>query len=76
MLPVVDRVTPSYSGSIEMLIYRDVNSDEGASRFASEQKVRAIPTMVFVDSQGNEVARIIGSTSEENLKAELDKIER
>ncbi len=74
MLPVVDRVTPAYEDKIEIFIYRDVNSEAQANHFASQQGIRAIPTMVFVDGKGKEVTRIVGSTSEGDLKSKLDKL--
>ncbi len=74
MKPVVDRLNGDYAGSVDFLVYADVNSDPEASEFASRQQVNAIPTMMLVSADGTEIARWVGGQSEVSLRQALDGV--
>jgi thioredoxin-like negative regulator of GroEL len=70
---VVESVQGKYEGAVDFVIYGEVNSDSAAGQFASQHGVSAIPTMVVVDPDGNELDRLIGRTDEAGLRAFIDR---
>lgn len=72
MKPVVDRLSPDYAGTVDFFVYAEVNSEPESGAFANEHGVRAIPTMVIVSADGEELDRIIGAVPESELRAKLD----
>ena len=53
------------------IVIVDVNSQKDLSR---KYKIMLIPTLVFIDSSGNEIARHTGEMEEYAVKATLDKL--
>lgn len=72
MKPVVDRLTPEYADAMEFYVYPELSADPKASAFADEHGIRAIPTMVIVSAEGEELDRIIGAVPEAELRSRLD----
>ncbi|MDZ4179439.1 MAG: thioredoxin family protein [Coriobacteriia bacterium] len=72
MKPVVDRLSKEYAGTIEFVVYPDVNSRDDIRQFAGAQRVSAVPTMVLVSAEGTELRRLVGSLPEEDLRRVLD----
>jgi thioredoxin-like negative regulator of GroEL len=70
---VVDRLEPEYNGTVDFVVYGEVNSDSAAGQFASKHGVSAIPTMVVVDANGNELDRLIGGTDDAGLRDFIDE---
>jgi thioredoxin-like negative regulator of GroEL len=72
MKPVVDRLSKEYAGTIEFVVYHDVNSRDDIRQFTAAQRVSAVPTMVLVSAEGTELRRLVGSLPEEDLRRVLD----
>lgn len=72
MKPVVDRLKPGYTASIEFTVYNDVNATSEIGEFATSHGVRYVPTMVVVSADGRELNRMVGALSEAELRAKLD----
>lgn len=72
MRPVVDRLSPEYAGAIDFYVYAELSTDADSSAFANEHGVSAIPTMVIVSADGEELDRIIGAIPESELRSRLD----
>jgi len=73
MAPIVNGLKPQYEDEVAIRIY-NAETEAGAA-LAEEYGVQFVPTFVFVDSNGEVVNTIIGETTENTLKAELDKLE-
>jgi thioredoxin-related protein len=73
MAPIVNGLKPQYEGEVAIRIY-NAETEAGAA-LAEEYGVQFVPTFVFVDSNGEVVNTLIGETTENTLKAELDKLE-
>jgi thioredoxin-like negative regulator of GroEL len=70
--PVVDRLEPEYSGRITFIKHDEVWSNRESAAFASENGIRAVPTMVLVSPDGREIERILGGADEARIRGMLD----
>ena len=73
MKPVVEALVSQcdYRGvRLEMI---DVSSEEN-ERLMDHYRVRAVPTFLFLDEYGIEVARLVGSQTEQSLKQALSAL--
>ena len=64
--PIVDQVATEVAGTAKV---GKVNVDE-AAELARRYNVRNIPTLVFIKN-GEEVDRVVGATSKDNILAKL-----
>ncbi|MDC7225985.1 MAG: thioredoxin family protein [Spirochaetales bacterium] len=71
MQPIMEQVEVDFGEQVEV-IFHDVWTDEGAP-FASEYGIQAIPTQVFLDSDGREYYRHVGFFSQEELYEIIEK---
>lgn len=70
MEPILQKLEKRYKGKAE-IVFIDVRYDrEQARRF----QIQAIPTQVFFDKEGKEVARHVGFMSEEAIVAQFKKM--
>lgn len=70
MTPILEKLEKRYKGKAE-IIFIDLRYDrEKAQQF----QVRAIPTQVFFNKEGKEVARHVGFMSEEAIVEQLKKM--
>jgi thioredoxin 1 len=67
MAPILDKLEKRYRGKAAVLFIDLRYELEAAQRFG----IRAIPTQIFFDKNGREVARHIGFMSEEDIVAQL-----
>lgn len=74
MKPVVDRLEQRYTGQITFYIYAEADKNADAGEFASRQGVRAVPTTVLVNEKGEEITRWVGSTAEDVISKEMDRL--
>ncbi len=65
MQPVMKSIEEKYVGQVKV-VFHDVWTPQGKP-FASQYKVEAIPTQVFLDENGKEYARHVGYFPEEEL---------
>ncbi len=72
MAPIVNGLKPQYEDDVAIRIYNAETEAGGA--LAEEYGVQFVPTFVFVDASGVVVNTIIGETTENTLKAELDRL--
>ncbi|MDB4303768.1 thioredoxin family protein [Desulfosarcina sp.] len=68
MQPIMDEIEEQYAGKVKV-VFHDVWSKDGKP-YGKEYGIRLIPTQVFLDKEGNEVARHEGFFP----KAEIEKI--
>jgi len=66
--PVLEEIASEYDGKIKVV---KINIDENQTT-PSHYGVRSIPTLILFKA-GNEVEKIIGAQSKENLKQMIDK---
>jgi thioredoxin 1 len=70
MEPILQKLEKRYKGKAE-IVFIDLRYDrEKAQQF----QVRAIPTQVFFDKEGKEIARHVGFMSEEAIVEQLKKL--
>jgi len=74
MRPVVDRLYETYGDSVQFAVLNPNTSAE-ISDIADEMRITAVPTFVFVNSDGVEVNRTIGTASEEQLTEMIEDLE-
>ena len=69
---VARRVVPAYYGhdiNFEKIRVKTIEGKQLASRF----NVMSLPTILMLDNDGNEIKRIVGLPSEENLRNDIEK---
>jgi thioredoxin 1 len=69
MQPVMKEIDSIYAGKVKV-VFIDVLTDEGKP-YAQQFGIRAIPTQVFLDAQGKELARHIGFYPKDSIVALL-----
>jgi predicted DsbA family dithiol-disulfide isomerase len=74
MQPVVDGLEKQYEDKVEFRRL-NVETDQEAIELANQMGVTAVPTFVFVNSNGIEAGTKIGGATAEELSAELDKLQ-
>jgi thioredoxin 1 len=65
MQPVMDKIEKSYAGKVKV-VFHDVWTDEGRP-YGQKYGIRAIPTQVFLDKNGEEFFRHTGFFPEEAI---------
>ncbi len=65
MQPVMKSIEEKYSGQVEVIFHDVWKPDQ--KKYAREYNVISIPTQVFLDSKGVEIARHIGFYPEEEI---------
>lgn len=65
MQPILEEIEKEYQGQVEVIFY-DVKTPAGRP-YAQEFGVRAIPTQVFLDKDGNEYFRHLGFFPKEEV---------
>jgi thioredoxin 1 len=65
MQPILEEIAEEYKGQVEV-IFHDVKTPEGKP-YIQEYQIRAIPTQVFLDKDGNEYFRHLGFFPKEEV---------
>jgi len=65
--PIVEELAREYTGIIEV---KSIDVDQNKD-LAEQFKVEAIPTLVFLDAQGNELSRRVGLYPKDSIVARL-----
>jgi thiol-disulfide isomerase/thioredoxin len=68
MEQVLGKVAAEYGGRARIRTI-DVNKDEAAAR---QRKITVVPTMVFLDASGKEVARVAREMTEAEVRSRID----
>jgi thioredoxin len=61
--PTIEALAKIYEGKIEV---KSIDADENKD-LVEKFKVRAIPTLVFLDAKGNELSRIVGLVPKDTI---------
>ncbi len=69
--PTLKELEKKYNGSVE---FQTIDTDK-ESQLATTYKIKGLPTLVFINKNGEEVGRIEGFTSAENIEKEIAKIQ-
>lgn len=69
MSPVVDHLTEQCDGGVAV-IKKDISQAENRG-LVGQHRVLGVPTFVFLDAEGTEVARLVGRQSEDALRQAL-----
>ncbi len=70
MKPIIAKVQEKYEGMISFLIY-DTDTTAGAEQ-ANLYAIKKIPTLIFIDKQGNEYFRSTSKLNEDMISAILN----
>lgn len=70
MAPILERVTRKYEGKAAVLYVDVLKNKDAATRFG----VRAIPTQIFFDEEGQETYRHEGFMGEEEIHRQFQKM--
>lgn len=70
MKPILDKLTTDYAGSMEV-VFIDVWEDREAGK---RHGIRMIPTQIFYDATGKELARHEGFMSEKDILAKWKEL--
>ena len=74
MKPVVDGLSDEYAGKVDFKRL-NVETDQQAVELANQMGVTAVPTFVFVNSNGVQAGTKIGGATAEDLRAQIDKLQ-
>lgn len=72
MKPTIEKLQQEYAGRIYKFELIDVSTTEGLAQ-ADEFGVFITPTFVLLDADGNELDRLAGAASEENMIKFIDR---
>jgi thioredoxin 1 len=70
MAPVLEKLKKEYDGKAS-IVFIDISKDVGP---AVKYGIRAIPTQIFFNEEGNEVYRHVGFMSENDIIQQLEKM--
>ncbi len=74
MAPVVDRLQKKYSGRVN---FRILNTNyDSTSEEAQKYGIQYVPTFIFLDKSGNQVDKVVGGLSEEELQKKIENLLR
>lgn len=71
---MVDGLKAKYEGKVEFRIL-NVETDQQANQLANSMGVTAVPTFIFVNSNGIEAGRQVGTLPEAQLAQTLDSLQ-
>jgi thioredoxin 1 len=69
MAPILEALRTDFAGKMTV-IFIDVNAGEEGGKAAQDWKIQLIPTQIFLDGQGKELARHEGFLSREDILAQ------
>lgn len=73
LAPIIEEIKADYKGKVNVVIYDSWNTQAGAKK-ASEYGVVSIPTLIFLDKEGQEVSRMVGLQNYSAIVNELDSL--
>ena len=71
---MVNGLKAEYEGKVEFQIL-NVEKDAEGAKLADTFGAQYVPTFVFVNSDGTQSGQLVGTQSEAQMKAELDKLD-
>ena len=71
---MVDGLKDEYEGKVEFQLL-NVEKDAEGAELANTYGAQYVPTFVFVNSDGTKSGQLVGTQSEAQMKAELDKLD-
>lgn len=73
MKPTVVRLQQRYTGKIDFVVYDHIDQDQTSSDFANRKGVSAVPTMMLVTANGQELHRWEGTQDEGTVASAFDQ---
>ncbi len=73
MKAVIKEVEPNYTGKINFIMVNALDKDRKVKEAIKKYHVVLVPTMIFLDENGNELNKIEGAISKEQLINELEE---
>jgi len=74
MKPVVDGLAKELGDSVEFRLY-NVEKDQAGIELANSMGVTAVPTFVFVNSNGIPAGTQVGSMPEDQLRSQIQALQ-
>lgn len=71
---MVDGLKSKYEGKVEFRLL-NVETDREANDLANQMGVTAVPTFVFVNSNGVQAGQVVGTMSEADMIKTLDSLQ-
>ncbi|MDP2232458.1 MAG: thioredoxin domain-containing protein [Actinomycetota bacterium] len=73
MKPVVDGLKQEYEGKVEFRLI-DADNDPKAASLGLKYGISAVPTFVFLNSDGKEASRLLGEQPVKLMREQLDAL--
>lgn len=74
MKPVVNGLKQQYEGKVEFRLVNADKATEAEKALMQKYKVTAVPTFIFLGSDGNMATSIIGEATEAKMQSTLDSL--
>jgi len=74
MKPVVDGLAKEYEGKVEFRRY-NAEKDPEAVQLANEMGITAVPTFIFVNSDGVQAGTKLGGGTAQEFRTLIDKLQ-
>ena len=74
MKGVLKEIQPSYQDRINFISINETEKDRKVQNYIKKHNVVLVPTMVFLDENGNEVNKIEGYIPKEELIKEIEEV--
>jgi len=71
--PIIDGLKDEYQGRVNVVVYDSWNTQVGAQK-ASEYDVTSIPTLIYLDKDGNELYRMVGYQEYSTIKSRFNAL--
>ncbi len=73
MKEVIHEVEGNYSGRMNFVIINATGNDKKVKEYIKKYNIVLVPTMIFIDEDGNQVNKIEGAISKERLIDEIEE---
>ena len=70
---VIHEVEGNYSGRMNFVIINATGNDKKVKEYIKKYNIVLVPTMIFIDEDGNQVNKIEGAISKERLIDEIEE---
>lgn len=72
MAPIVDEAKNKYEGKV-VITQLDIDKEENKAK-VDEHGIRAVPTFVFINAQGDVAKKVEGAISKKQLEAQIESL--
>lgn len=74
MKGIINEIKDEYNEKINFIGINATEKSKTTKELVKQYNVTLVPTMIFIDKDNNEVNRIEGAITKEELKSELDRL--